>query len=588
MLTVGIDLGTTATVIAVIGENGRPKVVPVDSGKTSTPSIVKFGNSARDSDFATTVVGRAALSDVDYTRTVFSVKRSMGTDKKFFGKSPEEVSAAILSYVKENAERKLGDNIRSAVITVPAHFSDIQRTATKRAASLAGIKVLRLINEPTAAAIAFGLAEKVNGIYAVYDFGGGTFDFSVLRLMDGVFQVLATGGNNYLGGDDIDRAILQCNLKRCGIGAESVSEVDRLLAKLVVKSMKEQCDDGADPSENIQKKCVIGGQEYLFEISEDLLKEISAPYLAKTFEIADQVLCDAKIPLQKLNRVLMVGGMTKLQVVKDAAKEHFDVPILDDVDPEKVVAFGAAIQADAIENKNRNTLLIDVVPLTLGVETFGGGVDRIIHRNTPIPVAETREYTTYADNQGAIKFHVVQGERALAKDCRSIANFELRGIPSAPRGVPRVVVKFAVDVNGLLRVSACEKNTGVEQSIAVEPSEGLTEDEMVAMLESAFENAEGDRERAAYIATKTSAERQASFWESILEDISDAAAREDMRSKIQILREVLAENVESRDFSISDSIKKIEEITGSIEAIVEPILDEIISERLSRNPIKIR
>lgn len=620
MLTVGIDLGTTATVIAVIGEDGQPQVVPVDSGKTSTPSIVKFGNfardsgSVRDSDSATTVVGRAALSDVDYARTVFSVKRSMGTDKKFFEKSPEEVSAAILSYVKENAERKLGDDIRSAVITVPAHFSDIQRTATKRAASLAGIKVLRLINEPTAAAIAFGLAEKVNGIYAVYDFGGGTFDFSVVRLMDGVFQVLATGGNNYLGGDDVDRALLQHNFERYGIDAEAVSEADKLLAKLVVKNMKEQCDDagadgGADvssdggSSENIRKKCVIGGREYLFELSKGLLQELSASYIAKTFEIADQVLSDAKIPCctkiscgtnssaQKLDGVLMVGGMTKLQIVKDSAKEHFGVPILDGVDPEKVVAFGAAIQADAIENKNRNTLLIDVVPLTLGIETFGGGVDRIIHRNTPIPVAETREYTTYADNQGAIKFRVVQGERTLAKDCRSIANFELRGIPPAPRGVPRVAVKFAVDVNGLLSVSACEKNTGVRQSIVVEPSAGLTEDEMVAMLENAFENAEKDREKAAYIATKTSAERQANFWESIVEDIPDAAAREDVRKELRRLRGLLEEDIDlavsSASDTVSDSIKRIKEISGNIEATVEPFLDEIISERLSRNPVKI-
>lgn len=635
MLTVGIDLGTTATVIAVMGSDGEPRVVPSDSGKTSTPSVVYYGdagsyvdaidadadrslssensdvrvaasqNAGGDSGVTIAAVGREALSKADGYRTVFSVKRSMGTSRKFFQKTPEEVSADILSHVKHNAEQKLGDIIGSAVITVPAHFSDIQRIATKRAASLAGIKVLRLINEPTAAALAFGLGgEQANGLYAVYDFGGGTFDFSVLRIKDGIFQVLATGGDNYLGGDDIDRALLKHNLEVCGINEADLSEADELLAQLVVKNMKEQCDEFSFASENeklskeeelskkieenVEKKCVISGSEHTFVVSGELLRELSAPYLKKTFVVADQALSDAKVSPRELDGILMVGGMTKLRLVTEAVKEHFGSPILNGLDPEKVVAFGAAIQADAIANKSRNTLLIDVVPLTLGIETFGGGVDKIIHRNTPIPVTEMREYTTYADNQNAIKFHVVQGERALAKDCRSIATFELKGIPAASRGVPKISVKFFVDVNGLLSVSACEQNTGLEQSIVVEPSAGLTEDDMISMLESAMANAKKDREQSAYINAKMSAERQAAFWESIVEDIPEEKARKDVKEKLRNLRELLTENTEKSEKSKNGGgIQKIRESTESIEAIVDEFLDEIISERLSRRPVKI-
>ena len=567
MLTVGIDLGTTATVIAVM-RDGVPQTVPVDNGRKTTPSVVNYGENDAD-DVA---VGRKALSKTDYAHTVFSIKRNMGSRDKFFGKFPEEISAEILSYVKEVAEQKLGDSIEAAVITVPAHFSDVQRTATKRAASLAGIKVLRLINEPTAAAIAFGLAEKTNGVYAVYDFGGGTFDFSILRLVDGIFQVLATGGDNYLGGDDIDKAILEYNINQCCIG--KITESERLRAKLVVKSMKEQCNFG----ESVEKECVLDGKTYLFRLSPTLLKELSAKYIERTFEIAAQVFSDAKLSYSQIDGILMVGGMTKMQVVKDATREHFKTRIFDNIDPEEVVAFGAAIQADSIVNKNRNTLLIDVVPLTLGIETFGGGVDRIIYRNTPIPTVQTREYTTYSDNQTGIKFHVVQGERALAKDCRSIANFELKGIPPAVRGTPKVEVRFAIDVNGLLSVSACEKNTGIEQNIVVEPTSGLTEDEMISMLESALKNAAQDKEKSAYISAKMAAERQISFWESIIDEIPEPE-RNEVGKGIEWLKESISDDkTESKD--ILSTINKIDDIVGRF-------LDDIISERLSKNPIKI-
>ena len=567
MLTVGIDLGTTATVIAVMCD-GKPCSISVDNGKKTTPSVVTYSEGDEH-----IFVGREALSKADYSHTVFSVKRNMGSDQRFFQKSPEEISAEVLSFVRKTAEQKLNDSITSAVITVPAHFSDVQRMATKRAASLAGIKVLRLINEPTAAAIAFGLAEKVSGIYAVYDFGGGTFDFSILRLSDGIFQVLATGGDNYLGGDDIDNAILEYNLEVCGIDSAKINKSEKLLGKLVVKTMKEHCVN----DEIIRKEYLLKGENYTFQLSTKILRELSAKYIERTFEIADQVFADANLGYGNIDGILLVGGMTKMRIVKDAVKHHFGEHIYDNIDPEEVVAFGAAIQADAIVNKSTNALLIDVVPLTLGIETFGGGVDKIIHRNTPIPTIQTREYTTYADNQTGIKFHVVQGERALAKDCRSIANFELTGIPPAIRGTPRIEVKFSVDVNGLLSVNAHEKNTGIEQNIIVEPSSGLTEEQMVSMLESALKNMEADKEKSAYLSAKMAAERQVLFWESILEDIP-SSEKEDVKKGIKHLKSILSDDTKAEE--ITNTINKIDDIIGRF-------LDDIISERLSRNPIKI-
>lgn len=567
MLTVGIDLGTTATVIAIM-RDGKPRSISVDNGKKTTPSVVNYSG-----DNEKISVGREALSKVDYSHTVFSVKRSMGSDQKFFQKSPEEVSAEILSFVKNAAEQKLFDSINSAVITVPAHFSDVQRMATKRAASLAGIKVLRLINEPTAAAIAFGLSEKVAGIYAVYDFGGGTFDFSILRLSDGIFQVLATGGDNYLGGDDIDNEILEYNFKLCGIDSAKINESEKFLGKLVVKNLKENCTS----DKVVRKACILMGKNHTFQLSAKILRELSRKYIERTFEIADQVFADAHLRYENVDGVLLVGGMTKMQIVKDAVREHFGCHIYDNIDPEEVVAFGAAIQADSIVNKSTNALLIDVVPLTLGIETFGGGVDRIIHRNTPIPTMQMREYTTYADNQTGIKFHVVQGERALAKDCRSIANFELTGIPPAARGTPRIEVKFSVDVNGLLSVNAHEKSTGIEQNIVVEPSSGLTEEQMISMLENAFKNRESDESKAAYISVRMAAERQISFWESILEDIPNPE-RDEVRKGMVFLKKILSNDTKVKE--ITDTVNKIDDIIGRF-------LDDIISKRLSRNPIKI-
>ncbi|MDR1333725.1 MAG: Hsp70 family protein [Holosporaceae bacterium] len=498
MAVVGIDLGTTASAIAHI-RNGKPTVIHIH-GNATTPSVVNYSEQEA-------VVGKEAISSADPLNTVFSIKRFMGSESMFCSRTPSKISADILSFLKENAEKNIGESIDCAVITVPAHFSDLQRTATKQAASISGIKVLRLINEPTAAAIAFGLEKCNDGIFAVYDFGGGTFDFSVLRLMDGVFQVLATGGDNYLGGDDIDNAIVDYNFQLLGIEASR----EKNSAKLAAKFLKEQLQELPE----IRKSY----ENHEFHLSQDILQKITQRFLQKSLKIADQVLKDARLKASDLDGVVMVGGMTKLKFIKDEVQKHFQSKIFDDINPEEAVALGAAIYADSLTFKNNNMLLIDVVSLTLGVETLGGGVDKIIHRNTPIPIVEKREYTTYQDNQTGIKFHVVQGERSLADECRSLAKFELNGIPPMPAGMPRIIVEFSVDVNGLLKVSAFEKKTGLSQNLIVDPSSGLSQEKMIEILSKAMEHQEEDAIIAHNIAVKIESEKMIKFWELLIKKI---------------------------------------------------------------------
>jgi molecular chaperone HscA len=518
MAVVGIDLGTTESAVAH-SRNGKPAVIRI-RGSATTPSVVGYSESG-----AEVTVGKEAHR-ADPLRTVFSVKRFMGTESVFCSRTPPEISADILSFLKKNAEEAIEESIDSAVITVPAHFSDLQRTATKQAASIAKIKVLRLINEPTAAAIAFGLEKCGNGIFAVYDFGGGTFDFSVLRLMDGIFQVLATGGDNYLGGDDVDNAIVDYNFQLLGVEASC----ERISAKLTAKFLKEQLQDLPE----VRKNC--GNHE--FRLSQDVLREISRKFLLQSLQIADQVIRDARIAAENLDGIVMVGGMTRLKFIKDEVRIHFQSKIFDDINPEEAVALGAAIYADSLTFKNHRMLLIDVVSLTLGVETFGGGVDRIIHRNTPIPIIERREYTTYQNNQTGIKFHVVQGERPLAEECRSLARFELSGIPPMPAGMPRVIVEFSVDVNGLLEISAFEKKTGIKQNLIVDPSSGLSQEKMTEILGKALKHKEEDAVVARNIALKIESEKMIEFWRLFINKIPPAM-QEVARTELTNLQEAL-------------------------------------------------
>jgi molecular chaperone HscA len=554
MFTVGIDLGTTSSVVSYV-KDGIPVVCRIN-GSVATPSVVNYsGNQV--------IVGREAVCKADFDATVFSAKRFMGTENMFCGKNAIEVSADILSHLKRNVERDLERKIDAAVIAVPAHFSDAQRTSTKHAASIAGIRVLRLINEPTSAALAFGLNERKDGVFAVYDFGGGTFDFSILRLTNGIFQVLATGGDNYLGGDDIDNAILRHNSQLCGL---EIEEKEKISGKQVAKFLKEHLGNADD----IRKEFIHRNKSYLFQLTPDVLQKVSQNFLQKTLEISDQVLSDANITSSALDGIVMIGGMTKLKLIKEKIQKYFPTKIFDNINPEEAVALGAANYADSITHKNHYLLLIDVVPLTLGIETLGGGVDKIIYRNTPIPVIEKREYTTYQDNQAGIKFHVVQGERPLASECRSIANFELSGIPPMPAGIPRIEVEFSVDVNGLLKIEARDKKTSAQQTITVDPSSGLSIDKITSILEKAAKNQNEDSILARNIFLKIESERMIKFWESVIDEIPSPFQKEAKSLLINLKTALDADQCE-------DALplrRKLEELFGQF-------LDDIINAHLS-------
>lgn len=558
MIAIGIDLGTTNSVIATV-ENGMPCVLPVDGGHSTLPSVVSY-------DHDPPLVGRAAVANTDNSDVVFSVKRLMGSSEKILGRTPEEISAELLISLKKAAEDKLGQPVTEAVITVPAHFSDAQRIATQHAASLAGIKVLRLVNEPTAAAIAFGLDKGKDGIFAVYDLGGGTFDFSILRLQSGVFQVLATGGDNYLGGDDLDNLIVDYNLDKLSLHDLTIDE--RKYAKLVAKYMKENI--ASNTNGLIESPYSYRGNSYTFSLSKTVLATLVDTLLGRTFDIADATIRDASCSPSLINGVILVGGMTKLNEVRQAVQEHFDQPIFCDINPDEAVALGAALQADSIQTKSKRLLLIDVVPLTLGVETFGGGVDKVIYRNTPIPTVEKREYTTYCDNQQGMKFHVVQGESSLVDGCRSLARFELRGIPPLPAGIARVEVLFSVDVNGLLTVSAREKQTGVSQTVLIAPSSGLNQDQIIELLEKAHANKKHDDEKAHKIFVKVETERMLLFWESIIEEVP-ATEYATMRQRIDAIRDAI----------LKEDIDTILSIRRDMEQHIGRYLDDIINARLS-------
>ncbi|MDR2067586.1 MAG: Hsp70 family protein [Holosporaceae bacterium] len=572
MFTIGIDLGTTMSLVAHMdGEIARILEI---GGKIAVPSVVNYSE-------IKPIVGYEALYRTDAANTVFSIKRFMGTSKKFCGRSAVEISADILFHLKNSAEQKLGRKVDGAIITVPAHFSDLQRVATQQAASIAGIDVLRLINEPTAAAIAFGLDKKMDGIFAVYDFGGGTFDFSVLRLTDGIFQVLATGGDNYLGGDDVDAAIFEHNLRNHNLNSKNLGENEKILGKLAAKELKEQLGD----SQEIRKKCFIGNKNYEFELSQEILADLMGAFLRETTEIADETLSNANVARENLDGVVLVGGMTKIQLLKEHVATHFGTKIFDDINPDEAVARGAAIYAHSVASKQeaakskdnspaQGPLLIDVVPLTLGIETFGGGVDKIIHRNTPIPIVEKREYTTYQNNQTGIKFHVLQGERPLAEECRSLARFELNNIPPMQAGQPRIIVEFSLDVNGVLSVKAREENTSIMQSIIIKPSSGLSDSEIASILEKAWTYRETDATRAWNINIKVESERMLKFWKSILEEIPSDAG-DIARKKMEDLQRALAD----------EEYQKAIAVREDLENIFGPFLAEIISSHLAGQPL---
>ncbi|MFT7324523.1 MAG: molecular chaperone HscA [Rhodoferax sp.] len=548
-IAVGIDLGTTHSLVASV-RNGVAECLPDGQGRVILPSIVHYvAGGGRQIGFA----AQDALA-LDPENTIASVKRFMGrslSDVKGHDKlpyhfvehlgmlglqtvqgekSPVEVSADILATLRYRAEDTFSDDVYGAVITVPAYFDDAQRQATKDAAQLAGLNVLRLISEPTAAAIAYGLDNGSEGVYAIYDLGGGTFDISILRLTQGVFEVIATGGDSALGGDDYDHALVEWVLQQTG--AQALSATDKAAFKVAARTCKEALTQMASAVFN----AALTEKNVVLDVSVVQFESVTSGLTARTITAIRKALRDAKLPIDEVKGVVMVGGATRMPQIQQAVANFFGRPPLTNLNPDEVVALGAAIQANQLAGNNLggDLLLLDVIPLSLGVETMGGLVERIVPRNETIPTAKAQDFTTYKDGQTALALHVVQGERDLVADCRSLARFELRGIPPMTAGAARIRVTFTVDADGLLNVSAHEQISGVEARIDVKPSYGLGDDQIAKMLQDSFTTADVDMKSRALVEARVDSDRMVLATQSALAADADLLTEAD-RAQIDAL-----------------------------------------------------